>query len=49
MTWGPSVLVAYALEAAEWRVTTTLTEAERGRVPPFAAVELDLGAMHAVD
>ena len=35
-------LVAHALDGGEWRVIATLKDAERARVPPFEAVELDL-------
>jgi Uma2 family endonuclease len=42
-------LVAYALQDGEWCTIATLNDAERGRVPPFEAVELDLGAVLAVD
>ncbi|WP_058554472.1 Uma2 family endonuclease [Thiohalocapsa sp. ML1] len=38
-------LVAHALEGGEWRVIATLEDAERARVPPFDAVELDLAYM----
>jgi hypothetical protein len=38
-------LVAHALEGGEWRVIATLKDAERARVPPFEAVELDLADM----
>jgi Uma2 family endonuclease len=42
-------LVAYGLDDGEWSIIATLKESERGRVPPFEAVELDLGAMLAID
>jgi Uma2 family endonuclease len=38
-------LVAHALDGGEWRVIATLRDAERARVPPFEAVELDLGVV----
>jgi len=38
-------LVAYALDGGEWRVMVTLNGAERARIPPFEAVELDLGSV----
>jgi len=38
-------LIAYALDEGEWRVVATLKDADRARVPPFNAVELDLGAV----
>jgi hypothetical protein len=37
------------LEDGEWCVIATLNGAERGRVPPFADVEPDFGAMLAID
>ena len=40
-----NALVAHALEGGEWRVIATLKDAERARVPPFEAVELDLADM----
>jgi Uma2 family endonuclease len=39
------VLVAHRLEGDEWRVVATLKDAARARVPPFEAIELDLGYM----
>jgi Uma2 family endonuclease len=42
-------LIAHRLDAGEWRVIATLRGVERGRVPPFEAVELDLGAVLAVE
>jgi len=42
-------LVAYALEDGEWCMISTLKDADRRRVPPFDALELDLGAVLAVD
>jgi hypothetical protein len=38
-------LIAYALDEGEWRVVATLKDADRARVPPFDAVELDLDAV----
>jgi Uma2 family endonuclease len=38
-------LVAHALDADGWRVIATLNGRDRARVPPFEAVELDLGVV----
>ncbi len=42
-------LVAHVLEGGEWRVAATLRGTDRGRLPPFEAVELDLGAVLATE
>jgi Uma2 family endonuclease len=36
-------LIAYVLDNGEWRVVATLKDRDRARLPPFEAVELDLG------
>lgn len=36
-------LVAYALEAGQYRICATISEPTRVRVPPFDEIELDLG------
>jgi Uma2 family endonuclease len=38
-------LIVHALDDGNWRVVATLTDWDRARVPPFEAVDLDLGAM----
>ncbi|TVQ86108.1 MAG: Uma2 family endonuclease [Chromatiaceae bacterium] len=38
-------LIAYALDGGDWRVVATLKDTDRARVPPFDALELDLGAV----
>jgi hypothetical protein len=38
-------LVAHTLDGNGWRVITTLKERQRGRVPPFETVEVDLGVV----
>ena len=46
MIWPEDrALIAYALDGGDWRVVATLEGADRGRVPPFNSVELDLGAV----
>jgi Uma2 family endonuclease len=42
-------LVAHVLDGNEWRVAATLRGQDRGRLPPFEAVELDLSAILAVE
>jgi Uma2 family endonuclease len=36
-------LIAYSLDEGEWRAIATLKDRDRDRLPPFEAVELDLG------
>jgi len=39
------VLVAYVLNAGDWRTSVTLKGQGRARIPPFEAVEVDLDAL----
>ena len=38
-------LVAHALEGGDWRVIATLKDRGRARIPPFEAIEFDLGSL----
>ena len=38
-------LIAHQLVDGDWRVVTTLAGSGRARIPPFAAIELDLDAL----
>ena len=42
-------LIAYSLDGGEWRVVATLKDRGRARLPPFDAVELDLGSVLGLD
>ncbi len=42
-------LIAYSLDGGAWRVVATLKDRGRARLPPFDAVELDLGSVLGLD